>query len=807
MDVIIIGEHLYNTLGQVRCFGEIGIRPIIIWATPSVYTPAFSRYVGRFFQVSDPEEGVRLMLSQFGNKGRRYVVSTDSDHVMSILDREYDSLSGSFCFFNAGGPGRLSRYLEKYEQCSLAGELGFRVPKTWKVRSGMIPGDLSFPVFAKAADSFDYHWKDLARIIRSREELTAYYDSLPPVEVLLQEFIEKKNELAVEGVSFQGGKELYLPIQGEYIRLPKDGFGTYKRNEAYKAGEELKENIRKMMSRIGYSGVFEMEFLIGQDDALYYLETNFRQTQYNHALADMGANLSRVWYRSCLSGRLETDGEAVRKSPSLVLNEPKDFKTYVATGKIGRWAWLKDVMNADSYYFLDRKDWLYVLRSFLHSVRLNSMAFFRKLSRLAGLLALVAVLFSCVSKEQLVVDLDEDPPVEEPARTIDHPVVDADDPAVLCMRKKAWQLALISWTPLKDMPNKVSYYTAGKGYVGLPYSSVKEMDKFVGMEVSFHTFMTAVHNPRSIIYTDNVSKEPYHGENCGTYYGTVCSTAVCYALGLEFPYQANMLVKLSSFAQVVPQTMSSVCVGDMFWRNGHCILVTHISEDDAGLRHFELLESVGLGTYLRNYDEDALRKVWDENSYVLYRYLDLAGNLSYEPIPFFSNEGDPSVSFHYNDTLCQQRGDRVSYRRGETVRLDVFDLSYPFISLYKDGSFVKDIPVAESVILSELEPGSYSAFLSGEGKESEPTLFEVLDTEVSVSHTRSSYKVCFSSINGEAEYLVVCSTNGARSAILPINAEQREKGERNFWLNGSGKYVKVFFKGEFGRVSNAPLSL
>ena len=195
MDVIIIGEHLYNTLGQVRCFGEMGIRPIVIWATRSVYTPAFSRYVRQFFQAMDPEDGVRLMFAQFGNKGQRYVVSTDSDHVMSILDREYDSLSGSFCFFNAGGTGRLSRYLEKYEQCALAKELGLRVPKTWKVRSGMIPEDISFPVFAKAADSLDYHWKDLTRIIRSREELRAYYDSIPPVNVLLQDYIEKKNEI------------------------------------------------------------------------------------------------------------------------------------------------------------------------------------------------------------------------------------------------------------------------------------------------------------------------------------------------------------------------------------------------------------------------------------------------------------------------------------------------------------------------------------------------------------------------------------------------------------------------------------
>ena len=807
MDVIIIGEHLYNTLGQIRCFGEMGINPIVIWATPSVYTPAYSRYVKVFHQVSDPQAGVRLMAEQYGRGEGRYVVSTDSDCVMALLDRQYDELTSHFLFFNAGGPGRLSPYLKKQEQCVLAESVGFRVPRTWKIFCGEIPADIRYPVFTKAVDSFDYHWKSVARIIRSEEELKAYFASSEVREILLQEYIEKRNELAFEGVSFQGGKDVYLPVQGEYLRLPDDGFGTYKRNEAYRAGDEMKERVRKMMETVGYSGIFEMEFLEGKDGELYYLETNFRQTQYNHALADMGVNLSRIWYRSCLSGQLETDEESVRKSPSLVINEPKDYKTYVETGKINQWDWLKDVFHADSYYFLDRKDWPYVLRSFLHSVRLNTAAFFRKLGRLVGLIAFMFCMFSCVSKDQLVVDLDVKEENSQPIRTIDHPVVAADDPAVSCMRKKAWQLAKIEWTPLKDMPNKVGFYTAGKKYVGLPYSSVKEMDKFVGLEVSFHTFMTAVHNPRSIIYTDNVSKDPYHGDNCGTYYGTVCSTAVCYALGMIFPYQANMLVNLPSFARVVPQSMSAVCVGDLFWRNGHCVLVTHIGEDDAGGRRFELLESVGLGTYLRNYTEDEMRQVWDDNDYVLYRYLDLAENLTYEPNAFFSNEGDTISSFHYNDALCQQRGDRVCYRQGETVRLDVFDLSYSVLSLYKDDAFVRDFPVEETITLNELEPGSYSAFLSGEEKTSEPTFFEVLETDVTVSHNKNVYKVHFSSRNGEPEYLVVCSENGTRSAILPIGEGQRELGERNFQLNGSGKYLKVFFKGEYGRVSNAPIML
>ena len=371
MDVIIIGEHLYNTLGQIRCFGEMGISPIVIWTTQSVYTPQHSRYVKAFFQAADPEDGVRLMVERYGRGEGRYVVSTDSDRVMSLLDRRFDELTPHFLFFNAGGQGRLSPYLKKQEQCILAENVGLRVPRTWKIFCGEIPADIRYPVFTKAIDSFDYHWKSVARIIRSEEELKAFFAASDVREILLQEYIGKKNELAFEGVSFRGGKDLYLPVQGEYLRLPDDGFGTYKRNEAYRAGDEMKERIRKMMETVGYSGIFEMEFLEGKDGGLYYLETNFRQTQYNHALADMGVNLSRVWYRSCLSDRLETGEERIVRSPSLVLNEVKDFKAYVSTGKMTLRAWIRDLYRADSHYFLDRRDWPFVLRYFLRSICLN----------------------------------------------------------------------------------------------------------------------------------------------------------------------------------------------------------------------------------------------------------------------------------------------------------------------------------------------------------------------------------------------------------------------------------------------------
>ena len=74
--------------------------------------------------------------------------------------------------------------------------------------------------------------------------------------------------------------------------------------------------------------------------------------------------------------------------------------------------------------------------------------------------------------------------------------------------EKAHQIADIEWTPLKDIPGLTKPIPAGIMRTGIPYSSVKEKDKFVGQEVSFHTFMTALHTPRNVLYTEDVKESP-----------------------------------------------------------------------------------------------------------------------------------------------------------------------------------------------------------------------------------------------------------------------------------------------------------
>ena len=121
------------------------------------------------------------------------------------------------------------------------------------------------------------------------------------------------------------------------------------------------QTIEDVFHEIGYNGVFEIEFLRDKFGKLYFLEINFRYTQYNHALTDMGVNLCKLWMDSVVQGKVESHLIKLKKDPAFVMNENRDFKDYVLTGKIGLFKWLRDFISSDSYYLWSRKDIKYCI--------------------------------------------------------------------------------------------------------------------------------------------------------------------------------------------------------------------------------------------------------------------------------------------------------------------------------------------------------------------------------------------------------------------------------------------------------------
>ena len=394
-------------------------------------------------------------------------------------------------------------------------------------------------------------------------------------------------------------------------------------------------------------------------------------------------------------------------------------------------------------------------------------------------------------------------------KVVDYPAVPDDHPALICMRKKAHQIADIEWIPLRDIPGLTKPIPAGIMRTGIPYSSVKEKDKFVGQEVSFHTFMTALRNPRSVLYTEDVKEYPYNGVNCGPYYGTVCSGAVNYALGIERPYESSMYENVPYIAKVKNQSPEGICSGDILWSQGHVVLVIDVLKNDDGTpRSFTILESNGR-TSIKNLSLASFNERWESVGWVAYRDMRLAENIYYTPNPYVINEGDPvGLVASYNMDLCTSRGDMVTYLEGEDVVINILNSSYKTMEVAKDGSPFKTMTVsAEDITLHSLEAGSYAVHLRSENSISKDVFFEIINERTSVRRQGLNYEVSFGSSNSVPVYLVVCTRTGARKGIVDITPYDLSAG--GLLLNGKyrGMYLKVFYQGSYGKVSNEPIEL
>ena len=96
------------------------------------------------------------------------------------------------------------------------------------------------------------------------------------------------------------------------------------------------------------------------------------------------------------------------------------------------------------------------------------------------------------------------------------------------------QLTEFRWTPLRDIPvyTKATGKTklpAGEQQQGMIYSSTEPTDKFIGENISFETFLTAVANPDSALYTKDLNGH----NNSWAYFGIVCNGFVRYTLNIR----------------------------------------------------------------------------------------------------------------------------------------------------------------------------------------------------------------------------------------------------------------------------------
>ena len=370
--------------------------------------------------------------------------------------------------------------------------------------------------------------------------------------------------------------------------------------------------------------------------------------------------------------------------------------------------------------------------------------------------------------------------------------------------KRVDQFMKASWVPSHEIPKYPDgYYSSGKTVYGIPYSFGAESDGVVGLDVSLDTFLSAVANPFSCIYTEDIRKAPYKEILAGPYYGVVCSSAVAFFLGADFHYVTYLLDTSPWFVKLPQQDPEQIRVGDVIWKENHVMLIYDILRDNNN-RIVRVIIAEGNIPVTRCFSLsfEEFKQKWIDESFIIYCYTDI-GKTEYTPSKYVpigdENNGDFNVS-----SICTARGDRVCFRKGECVVLNSISSPSCALSLYKEGLHYGDYTFEDHHLsLEGLEPGSYSAYLGHETNSSNMTSFCVVDYDVQLIKNKRHYiRVSFHSENAKPCYVALCNEKYRYISVFPLSEEDIKRSYVIIPFSNKHCYVRVFFDGEFGRISS-----
>ena len=422
---------------------------------------------------------------------------------------------------------------------------------------------------------------------------------------------------------------------------------------------------------------------------------------------------------------------------------------------------------------------------------------------------------------------------------------------VMASYKRAHQLTDLRYETLDITPSAVTpeggdpVETRAAGqYTGAPYSSVKECEAYVGTDVSFLTFLSAVNNPYSLFYTECVRGGTYtynnhtytdgksayglsyHGvNNVGPYYGCVCSQFMDYVLGQrirfvssEFGYLTDqgLLYKVTDNSHTGIQLMDVIQEYRASGKPSHETVVTDIYRNERGVptRIFvsecasgqeyvkdgvvvpagtqDSVPTVGCRT--REYDAagfDAYLREGVSGRSVrgqLYRFVKIADYLDYTPSDFVAVEDEPEPEpYAFNDDICTYAGDWASFRLGFPVHVNYTRGAYTHMALKKNGTVIATVAL----------PSSYNATHSVDLSEycQSAGLYSAYLTDGTAESRPTYFEVINASVaaegtfgnltvsfNGDADPLYVeLTTSGfGRLGVLELSARQIAAGAVTF---------------------------
>lgn len=368
-------------------------------------------------------------------------------------------------------------------------------------------------------------------------------------------------------------------------------------------------------------------------------------------------------------------------------------------------------------------------------------------------------------------------------------------------------MSQVKWTPVAEgMPRQWArglFFEQGTEYTGVPYSNQshegRNYGRTIGFEIFLKTFLAAVENPHSVLYTEKIPERRRGRDGYKSYYGKVCSSFTSYALQCGFQFIARQhdphaggggRHPREGIIRVDPQSAQAAAVGDLIQHPGHTEIVTGITRDAEGIVTHVRVEDSRPPT-VRTYNRDAANfdRHITSGGRALYHITDLdawRGNNRAETFRFPDYEADTATP-DINRVLLLCHGDWIPYFRGQTVRINVMDRDgrgVRTLVIRRGNTVVEEIALEGTGIIERAFDvcGDYTAqVVMRDGSLSPACEFAVCDLEFRPAVTEvtrnDTWDIEFNACNMDAVYVNLRSSANEHGIYqVVIDDRNRERG-------------------------------
>ena len=370
---------------------------------------------------------------------------------------------------------------------------------------------------------------------------------------------------------------------------------------------------------------------------------------------------------------------------------------------------------------------------------------------------------------------------------------------------RAYQLTDIKWTPVADMPGvakvdgefTVITYEAGVTYQGIPYSGTTATDTYVGLNVSLVSYLTALENKNSVLYTENLFST---NNKAATYFGTVCSKFAQYVLDIPGSYNSQNMANIptvKTIAAAGKYTVDKIRLGDIVVDpKVHTTVCTDILYDvDGNIAYIEISEAVL--PRLR-------RKLWTPEEF--YKHFDGYRLCRYDDIDNVPAAPD-MLSGKETYALMPRFGDKYNYNVSEEKGVvDILESGYSKAVILRDGAKVSEIPlddVTKTFQFDRSVPGKLEMYLQkADGTRSGSVYACVVKSSVKATDY-SKYATCRLTVSfeGSSGTHVYVQVGNNQSVFCSIENAEGNQATLLFPVDGlpiDTTKIRVAYQNEYG---------